>query len=223
LIIADYSQIELRVAAEITGDERMVQAFQKGVDLHKLTAAVITGKQIDAVNAQERQAAKAVNFGLIFGMGADGLLNYARDTYGVSMSLDQARGFRTRFFGYYRGISVWHERIQRSRALETRTIGKRKRVWNKQALLPELLNTPVQGTAADIIKKALIIIQKRLQGTESRLFACVHDEIILEAPKAYVEPTSIILRESMVESGAYYLKTVPVEVDLHLDENWAGK
>ena len=183
LIIADYSQIELRVAAEITGDERMVQAFQKGVDLHKLTAAVITGKRIDEVNAQERQAAKAVNFGLIFGMGADGLLNYAQNTYGVAMTLDQAKGFRKRFFDYYWGIGAWHERVQRSRAMETRTIGKRRRVWNKQAPLTELLNTPVQGTAADIIKKALILIHNRLPGTGSRLFACVHDEIILEAAK----------------------------------------
>jgi DNA polymerase I-like protein with 3'-5' exonuclease and polymerase domains len=223
LIIADYSQIELRVAAEITGDERMVQAFQKGIDLHKLTAAVITGKRIDEVNAQERQSAKAVNFGLIFGMGADGLLNYARDTYGVSMSLDQARGFRTRFFDYYRGIGAWHERVQRSRALETRTIGKRRRVWNKQAPLTELLNTPVQGTAADIIKKALILIHNRLPGTGSRLFSCVHDEIILEAPKGNADHVSNILRDLMIEAGAYYLKTVPVEVDIHLDENWAEK
>jgi DNA polymerase-1 len=138
-------------------------------------------------------------------MGADGLLNYAQNTYGVSMSSDQARGFRKRFFDYYWGIGAWHERVQRSRALETRTIGKRRRVWNEQAPLTELLNTPVQGTAADIIKKALILIHNRLPGTGSRLFACVHDEIILEAPKEYAVHASKILRDSLVESGAYYL------------------
>jgi DNA polymerase-1 len=81
----------------------------------------------------------------------------------------------------------------------------------------------VQGTAADIIKKALILIHNRLPGTGSRLFSSVHDEIILEAAKEYAVHASKILRDSMVESGAFYLKTVPVEVDLHLDESWAGK
>jgi DNA polymerase-1 len=220
LIIADYSQIELRVAAEITGDERMVQAFQEGVDLHKLTAAVITGKQIDEVNAKERQAAKAVNFGLIFGMGADGLMNYARDTYGVAMTVDQARGFRTRFFRYYQGIGAWHEKVQRSRALETRMIGNRRRVWNKLAPLTELLNTPVQGTAADIIKKALCLIFGRLQGTGSRIIASIHDEIIIESSKLFSIENADIIEQSMVEAAQNYINRFPVTLKIHDSDSW---
>jgi DNA polymerase I len=101
LVIADYSQIELRVAAEIAQDARMIAAYRDNEDLHRLTASLVSGKALSDISKQERQSAKAVNFGLIFAMGAKGLQAYAKDTYGIEMTLQEATNFRDRFFAAY--------------------------------------------------------------------------------------------------------------------------
>ena len=222
-IIADYSQIELRIAAEITGDKTMIKAYQNGLDLHRLTASIIIGKSVDLVTKRERQAAKAVNFGLIFAMGAEGLMNYAKEKYGVQMTLLQANDFCARFFSVYQGISAWHERVGNTVSQEARTLGHRKRIWTERAPLTQLLNTPIQGTAADIIKMALSLLPQRLKMTGSKVIACVHDEIILEVTDPCAKETSLILEQTMIEAGNYYLKKVPVEVDLSIADSWAGK
>ena len=108
LVLADYSQIELRVAAQISGDSRMKSACQKGEDLHALTASLISNVPISQVTKAQRQAAKAVNFGLIFGMGAEGLRQYSSQSYGVDMTLEEAEQFRSAFFQNYHGINWWH-------------------------------------------------------------------------------------------------------------------
>jgi DNA polymerase-1 len=223
LIMADYSQIELRIAADITGDETMIKAYQNGLDLHKLTASIIIGKPVDLVTKKERQAAKAVNFGLIYAMGAEGLMNYAKEKYGVQMKLQQANDFRARFFSVYQGISAWHERVGNTVSQKARTLGHRQRIWTERAPLTQLLNTPIQGSAADIIKKALSLLPKKLKITGSKLIACVHDEIILEVPELFAKEASLILEETMIEAGKYYLKKVPVEVDVSIADSWAGK
>ena len=127
LIRADYSQIELRIAAEITGDNKMIEAFTNGDDLHRLTASIFSKKPIDQIKKEERQAAKAVNFGLIYAMGAETLMNYAKNNYGVSLTLDQAENFRNQYFAEYRGIKRWHDRVQDSNSWETRTLGNRRK------------------------------------------------------------------------------------------------
>ena len=106
---------------------------------------------------------------------------------------------------------------------ETRTLGNRRRLWNGHARLTELLNTPVQGTAADIIKKALALLPTKLQVTGSKIIACVHDEIVLEVPESCGKETSIILEQTMIQAGNYYLKKVPIEVDVSIADSWAGK
>ncbi len=108
LVKADYSQIELRIAAKISGDERMLEAYERGNDLHAITAKGITGR--DEVTKEQRKLAKAVNFGLLYGQGAEGLRNYARGSYGVEMGLEEAQRYRKRFFQTYPGIKAWHER-----------------------------------------------------------------------------------------------------------------
>ncbi len=222
LIIADYSQIELRVLAEITHDERMIDAFRKGEDLHKLTASVITGIPLEQVTSKERQAAKAVNFGLIYGMGAKGLKDYAYDAYGVSMSLEQAYRFIERYFDFYKGVDEWQQRIKQSSIHETRTILGRRRIWIDNPKLTELLNSPIQGTAADIIKEALVMLMKEIDD-DCKIVGCVHDEIIMEVPESSAEGAATFLTRAMEQAGSKYLKYVPVVVDVSIADNWSEK
>jgi DNA polymerase-1 len=223
LVVADYSQIELRVAAELSGDRRMIEAYQNDEDLHRLTAALIADKSLDQVKKSERQAAKAVNFGLIYAMGAKGLAEYAYNNYGVQMSLKQAETFRKRYFEAYQGIARWHGAIKRRLPREMRTMGDRLRRWQDEPKLTELLNTPVQGTAADITKAALAKLPIALKETGARLIGTVHDEILLEAPEGKAEQAAQILQQAMEQAGQRYLKKVPVKAEVAIALNWAEK
>lgn len=223
LVVADYSQIELRVAAELSGDRRMIEAYQNDEDLHRLTAALIADKSLDQVEKSERQAAKAVNFGLIYAMGAKGLAEYAYNNYGVQMSLKQAETFRKRYFEAYQGIAQWHGAIKRKLPREMRTMGDRLRRWQDEPKLTELLNTPVQGTAADITKAALAKLPTALKETGARLIGTVHDEILLEAPENMAEQAAQILQQIMEQAGQHYLRRVPVKAEVAITLNWAEK
>ena len=220
LIIADYSQIELRVAAEMTGDKRMTDAYRSGEDLHKLTASLMLAKPIDKITAQERQAAKAVNFGLIYAMGAAGLQQYSLQSYGVEMTIEQAEEFRSRFFKAYTGIAHWHNKLKKSPPTESRTLTGRKFIFSDNAGLSGLCNMPVQGTAADIAKKALGLLVPRLLGTDTRIIGVVHDEILLEAPECEAISAAELLKSTMEEAGNSILSRVPCQADVNIAANW---
>lgn len=165
IVRGDYSQAELRIVARLSGDARMQKAYCQGEDLHRLTAALVSGKAITKVNEEDRRLAKAINFGLIYGMGAAKLQNYAETKYGVALSLEQAKVFRKRFFEASAGVAEWYETIRRSYirgAKESRTLTGRRRRWADQPRLTELLNHPVQGLNADITKLALVKLIKVL-------------------------------------------------------------
>ena len=148
LIKADYSQIELRIAAKISGDERMLEAYQKGEDIHLLTAKSLASA---GVGKEDRKLAKAVNFGLLYGQGARGLKEYARDKYETDITLEEAALYKRRFFETYPGLAAWHER-ERQRMkrgeTETRTLAGRRRVGVER--FTEWVNAPVQGTAQTV-------------------------------------------------------------------------
>lgn len=224
LIIADYSQIELRVAAEIAQDSTMLEAYLQDTDLHALTASLVANKPIEAISKQERQAAKAVNFGLIYAMGAKGLQGYAKSVYGVELTLKEAELFRSRFFSAYKGIARWHEKMKKATDVrESRTLSGRRILYREQPGITALLNTPVQGTAADIVKRALgmlVPVTKRLKGS---IIATVHDEILLEVPEAAAETAARELKSIMEAAGAYYLKKVPVVAETTIADSWADK
>jgi len=221
LIIADYSQIELRVAADMTNDQRMITAYKNGDDLHKLTASLMLNKSISTITTQERQAAKAVNFGLIYSMGAAGLKQYSQQSYGVDMTLEQAEKFKKRFFAAYTGIARWHSTLKKSPPTEGRTMAGRKFTFSNSAL-SALCNMPVQGTAADIVKKALGLLVSRLKGTDTYIIGVVHDEILLEAPEDNAAPTAELLKTIMEEAGNSILKNVPCQADVNIADNWAA-
>lgn len=224
LVIADYSQIELRIAAEISKDPVMIEAYSKGQDLHTLTASIITGKPAEEVTKNDRQLAKAVNFGLIYGAGAETLRDYAKSNYDIDLTLKDAEHFRRKFFKLYRGLMRWHDKVNFRKKYVTYTIGKRYRKFNKRGKfkLTDRLNSPVQGTGADILKKAMVLLRPRIKGM-AKIVHIVHDEIILEAPEPRAEEVKKILEDTMKEAGQYYIKLVPVEVECHICDSWAEK
>ena len=223
LIIADYSQIELRVAAKFSGDKRMIAAYKNGEDLHSLTASLVSDIPVDSVTKELRQAAKAVNFGLIFGMGAAGLQEYAQQSYGVEMTLEQATNFRSNFFKAYPGIAEWHRYIKKNKPVEERTLSGRKFIFDENSGMSGRYNTPVQGTAADIVKAALGTLVIKIRGTNIKIIAAVHDEILLESNEEETTSAATILKDAMELSGNAILMTVPCVVDVKISDSWAEK
>ncbi|MCK9390685.1 MAG: DNA polymerase [Syntrophales bacterium] len=223
LIIGDYSQIELRIVAEISDDQRMIQAYNNRADLHKLTASFLANKPIDQITKDERNSAKAVNFGLIFGMGADGLAASARNDYGVYMTTEQASIFKDRFFAAYQGVSRWLQSIQQTDSLEARTLSGRRRLWTEPPKITERFNTPIQGTSADITKAALALLIRKIKVIKAKIIGCVYDEVILEVPTDKADEAAEILEKTMIEAGQIYLKKIPVEVEVAKADDWSGK
>ncbi len=221
-VIADYSQIELRILAEISGDIRMINAFVDGIDFHSLTAAIISRKRISDIVPSERAAAKAINFGIAFGMGPAGLVTYALDNYDVELTLTEAKNFQRDFFNEYRGLAEWSQKQVTMKSRITRTIGGRIRRWKgNRVSSTELLNTPIQGTAADVLKYALWILSDRLTELDALLVGCVHDEIILEVGENNADYVAEELARVMEDAGSWYLKRVPVVVDVKIDDHWS--
>ncbi len=220
LIKADYSQIELRIAAELAGEQRMIAAFARGEDLHRLTAALVLGKPPDAVTADDRQLAKAVNFGLLYGMGAQAFAAHARTAYGVTLSEAQAAALREKFFEAYPGLRRWH-RAQRDGPVTTRTLLGRKRFGVQK--FTEKLNLPVQGSGADGLKAALgLLWETRDRCPAARPMLLVHDEIVLECRAADVDTEQGWLVDCMTQGMQAVLRQVPVEVGATICRDWSG-
>ena len=227
LVKADYSQIELRIAAKISGDETMLGAYHRGEDLHTITAMGITGQE--EISKEERKLAKAVNFGLIYGQGAQCLKNYARSGYGVEMSLAEAERYRRRFFETYPGIKRWHERESEEHNrgnTETRTLIGRRRTGVGR--FTERLNSPVQGTGADGLKLALALLWERRHECPGVVpILAVHDEVVVECDEAQAVEAETWLKKAMidgmgevVESTALEGATVPIEVETRRARVW---
>ncbi|EDL47112.1 POM1, putative [Plasmodium vivax] len=221
-IIADFRQIELKIAAEITNDDIMLKAYNNNIDLHTLTASIITKKAIADVNKEDRHIAKAINFGLIYGMNYVNLKNYANTYYNLNMNLDQCLYFYNSFFEHYKGIYRWHNQIKQMRALEYSTLSNRKVIFPYFSFT-KALNYPVQGTCADILKLSLVELYKNLRPINGKIILCVHDEIIIEVDKKYQEDALKILVESMENSASFFLKKVKCEVSVKIAQNWGSK
>lgn len=218
LVKADYSQIELRIAAELTGDKRLLAAYRTGEDVHTVTAAAVLGAQ-DGVTPSQRQAAKALNFGLLYGMGAKTLREHAATNYGVVLTQQEAEDFRAGFFRTYTGLQAWHRR-QPPDPVDTRTVGGRRRLGVQR--FTEKLNTPVQGTGADGLKAALALLWETRHECPSAVpVFCVHDEIVLEVDEADAEMAKAWLARYMVQGMQQFLKRVPVVVEATIGQDWS--
>jgi len=222
LVQADYSQLQLRIAAKIAGEQRMIEAYARGEDLHTLTARSITGKP--EVTKEDRQLAKAVNFGLLFGLGAKGLRAYSKSNFGLDLTEQQAAGYRRAFFDAYPGLAQWHRREGNSKAPECRTLSGRRRLLDDKTPFTHRLNTPVQGVEADGLKLALALLWERRDRVPGAFpVLAVHDEIVMECDQSQADAVSAWLTESMIEALAGWLDPVPVEVEVKVAPSWGGK
>ena len=225
LLDADYSQIELRLMAHFSGDDAMLDAFRTGQDVHARTASEIFEVPLDEVDGTLRSRAKAVNFGLIYGISAFGL---SRNT-GVTQQ--EARTFISRYFAKYPGV----KRFMDTAAADGAENGYALTLMGRRRYLPELqsanamvrefgkraaMNTPVQGTAADIIKLAMVRVHEALrrEGLKSRLILQVHDELLLECPPEEAAQAARILQEAM---ESVITLSVPLSAEVHQGDNWA--
>ena len=223
-IDADYSQIELRVLAHMSEDTHMVQAFKDGEDIHKQAASKVFKTPMEEVTKEQRSNAKAVNFGIVYGISDFGL----GEQLGISRKI--AKKYIEEYLQEYEGIKNFMDNMK-EKAKET---GYVETLFNRRRYIPELksnnymvrqfgeraaMNTPIQGTAADIMKIAMIGVNRRLkeQNLKSRLVLQVHDELLIEAYRPELPEVEKILREEMEQAASL---DVPLEIDMHTGENW---
>jgi len=223
-VIADFSQIELRIAAEYVGDENMIRAFREGKDMHRYTASLVLEKTEDEVTPDERQIAKAVNFGLIYGISARSLAQYAQSQYGADLDPASAETLRNRFFTYFNAFQQWHERVkkdlrERDRVEGTTLLGRPY----SATTFTDAVNYPIQGTGADLLKLAVLLfnVEVKKRGLEARVINLVHDEILVECSRDQAEEISRILENAMKQAGSIVLKRVPVEAEVAVGKSWA--
>ena len=223
ILSADYSQIELRILAHMSKDENLIDAFIKGQDIHARTAAEVFGVPIEEITPDLRRKAKAVNFGIVYGISDYGL---SRD---LNISRKEAGEYIVRYFERYPAVKEFLDVTIAQAHLEgyVETMFGRRRAlpsinsvnFNLRSLAERMaMNTPIQGSAADIIKLAMIRAEKNLRGFESRIIIQVHDELVLEAKNSELAEVEKILREAM-ENVAKLL--VPLVVDIHTGANWS--
>lgn len=213
---ADYSQIELRIMAHMSGDQILIDSFQKDEDIHSRTAAEVFGVMPGLVTSEMRRRAKAINFGIIYGMGAYGLSTE------LGISMKEASEYIARYFDRYRLVKEFIDRT----VAEARETGSTRTLFGRRRFIPELrspidatqrfgarlaVNTPIQGSAADIIKAAMIRIWERLEGRRSRMLLQIHDELVLEVSSDELSEVSGIVKSEM--EGVVSL-TVPVRVNI---------
>jgi DNA polymerase I-like protein with 3'-5' exonuclease and polymerase domains len=223
LIKCDFSQIELRIAAKVTGDQRMLAAYQAGEDLHTLTAARFLGVGAEAVTKEARQMAKPVNFGAIYGLGPRSLRLKARADYGKEMTEAQARGFLDAFFAQYPGVRVWHNRIRREKATAVRTLGSRRIAVEADQFYGAKANYVVQGTGGDGLKRALVLLwERRAQCPRAEVVLAVHDEVVIEVPEQQAAAAKVWVERGMIDAMAPLIEPVPIEVEAKVGRTWAG-
>ncbi len=224
IVDADYSQIELRLLAHVSGDENMISAFQDGRDIHTSTAATVFGVSEEAVTPEMRKKAKAVNFGILYGIGAFSLA----DDLGISRA--QAQDYIDRYLASYPAI----DRYLKDTIAKAYETGYVQTLFGRRRYIPELLgknkmqqkfgervamNSPIQGTAADIIKLAMIRTHEMLEksGLDARLILQVHDELLLVAHRSCAAEAETLLRDAMENAVSY---SVPLTVDIHTGNTW---
>jgi DNA polymerase-1 len=224
LVDADYSQIELRILAHIAGDVAMQAAFRDGEDVHAVTASQVFRVPLAEVTSQMRSRAKAVNFGIVYGISAFSLADDIR------VPQKEAQSYIDAYLAHYEGVRTYMERIKE----EAREQGYVTTLFGRRRYLPELrssnfntrsfgervaLNTPIQGTAADVIKLAMVRVRDRLlaEGLQARLVMQIHDELLIEAPENEVPAVCALLQQEM--EGAASL-SVKLEAAVSTGENW---
>ena len=224
LVDADYSQIELRILAHMSGDERLIEAYREEQDIHKITASQVFHIPLDQVTSQQRRNAKAVNFGIVYGISAFGL------SEDLSISRQEANEYIQKYFETYPGVKAFLDRMVK----EGKEKGYVTTLYGRRRPIPELkssnfnqrsfgervaMNSPIQGTAADIMKMAMIRVDRRLRelGLRARIVLQVHDELLVEAPREEAEQVKALLAQEMAGVASF---SVPLAVEVGVGDNW---
>jgi DNA polymerase I-like protein with 3'-5' exonuclease and polymerase domains len=224
LVIADYSQIELRILAEFSGDEAFMEAFRSGADLHRVTAAQVFGVAQDQVTKEQRDFAKRLNFGVVYGIGAQ------RFSMMTGLSVTEAEDVLRRYFATYRGLDRFL-RESANRAVnekQARTGSGRLVKFNydpadrQQVSMTQRngKNAPIQGTSADILKRSLRLLNDELRETSAKIVNIIHDEIVVEVDENQAEEVAQTVERAMVAAGEEFLQTVPVKVESQVASEW---
>lgn len=224
LLSADYSQIELRIVAHLSEDPLLIEAFRAGEDIHRKTASVIFGVPMDEVTKEMRSRAKAINFGIIYGMGPQRL---AAET---GLSLEEAKRFIETYFEKHPKVHFFIEKTiadARERGYVTTLLGRRRLIPEIRSSTPYIrasaeniaINTPIQGTAADLIKRAMVKIQEEIEKRElkTKMIIQIHDELLFEVPEGELDEAKKLIKEEM--EGVMEL-LVPIVVDIGVGRNW---
>ncbi len=224
LIIADYSQVELRILAEFSNDRNFIDAFISGEDFHTTAAAQVFGVKPEDVTSDQRSFAKRLNFGVVYGIGSQ------RFAMMTGLSQTDAEDIMRRYFATYHGLDAWLREAARkvvtnrlARTASGRMMRFRYDENDRKAISLAQRNgknMPIQGTSADILKRALRLLHNEISGTSAKLVNIVHDEIIVEANDSEVESTARKLEKAMCDAGEEYIKKVPVKVDVSISEEW---
>jgi DNA polymerase-1 len=225
LVIADYSQVELRILADFSNDENFIKAFQSGMDFHSTAAAQVFNVKPEDVTPDQRSFAKRLNFGVVYGIGA------SRFAMMTGLPQTEAENIMRRYFATYRGLDAWlrdaARKVTAERIARTAT-GRMMRFRfdeNDRAQIAAAQrngkNMPIQGTSSDILKRALRLLHDKFTGTSARLVNIVHDEVIVECDAAEAEQTQKNLEDAMCAAGEEFIKKVPVKVDSKIADEWA--
>src|SRR5437588_3787729 len=225
LVIADYSQIELRILAEFSGDDGFIKAFKSGADLHKVTAAQVFGVSEDQVTKEQRDFAKRLNFGVVYGIGAQ------RFSLMTGLGVSDAENVLRRYFATYKKLDAYL-RDSAKRAVDekqARTGSGRLVKFNydpsdrQQVSMTQRngKNAPIQGTSADILERALRLLNDELRGTSAQIVNIIHDEIVVEVDEDESQEVATRVERAMVTAGEEYVQTVPVKVQFHIASEWA--
>jgi DNA polymerase-1 len=224
LIIADYSQIELRILAEFSGDQGFMQAFNSGADLHRVTASQVFGVGLDQVSRKQRDFAKRLNFGVVYGIGAQ------RFALMTGLTVPEAENVLRRYFGTYRELDTYLReaanaavRDRQARTASGRLVRFRYDENDRQQISMTQRNgknTPIQGTSADILKRALRLLRDELRDTNAQIVNIIHDEIVVEADADEAQDIAAKVERVMCAAGQEYLKTVPVKVEAEIADEW---
>jgi DNA polymerase-1 len=226
LVKADYSQIELRIAAKITQDPLLLKAYRTGQDIHRMTAALVLDIQPHQVTPDQRRLGKAINFGLIYGMSAARLQLEAHLQYGLILNHNDALALHQRYFQRFEGVREWHRRGKRQLYQDNglrhaKTLLGRVRQWSDKPDFTEWINAPVQGTCADMIKRALVALVPHLNA-DVHLLMVVHDEIVLDVREDLAPTLAQTLVQVMTEAAQPLIAPIPIEVDVQIGHSWAG-
>lgn len=227
LVVADYSQIEMRILTDFSSDQALLTAFDSGADLHRSTASQMFKVPLADISPRQRESAKGLNYGLVYGMGAEGLAGR------IGVSVKEAEGLIERYFDAYSGVAHWlheaGERAVKERAARTAS----GRLWRfsldtadksqLSALRRVGKNAPIQGTSSDIFKRAIRLLDDALQGIDAQIINSIHDELVVECESSIADEVKEIVCRQMIAGAKEFLPRVPVEVEAAVSDAWMKK